>query len=286
MKAVIFLREGLEAKNEQADTMVRALTDRFSSLDWVVVFLGLVILWAALAAVLYGFFTRLFPRTRRRDPSNTIVESGMAIALFLVLSSPVLLVMDSFGLKGILPRIAATVLLQIGTVFFLWLVSAKRKAGSFPRWDLKKEGFFKIALAVPVILLAYVPVHLSVVVAWRLCLVGLGIEAQMQEVLTEPLKEGGPSLLLVFASAVTAVPVLEEILFRGALYRALRENIGVLPGAFVSAAIFSLCHRNVAGFLPLLAFAVLLAFAYEWTGSLWASIFLHALFNFTNFALA
>jgi len=286
VKAVIFLREGLEAKNEQADAVIRTLTERFSALDWVAVFLGVLVLWIALGAVLYGFFARLLPRARTRGPSNSILESLVGISLFLVVSSPVLRIMESLEFKGIVPRVSATLILQAGTVFFLWAASERRKSGSFTFWDLRKDGFFRIAFAAPVILVAYVPVHLSVVVVWRLCLTGLGVDSRMQEVLLEPLKEGGPSLLVVFASAVAVVPILEEILFRGALYRALKENLGLWQGAFFSAVIFSACHRNAAGFLPLLAFAVLLALAYEWTGSLWASIFLHALFNFANFGLA
>ena len=93
-------------------------------------------------------------------------------------------------------------------------------------------------------------------------------------------------LLVVFFVAVVVVPIMEEILFRGALYRALREHVGAPKAAVLSAVVFAAVHLNVASFAPILVLALFLAFAYEWTGSLWAPILVHAWFNFLNYGLA
>jgi membrane protease YdiL (CAAX protease family) len=46
-----------------------------------------------------------------------------------------------------------------------------------------------------------------------------------------------------------------------------------------SALIFAAAHGSLAALLPLFVFGCVLAFLYEKTGSLWAPIAVHALFN-------
>lgn len=74
-------------------------------------------------------------------------------------------------------------------------------------------------------------------------------------------------------------PLAEEIIFRGMLYGWLRRFMGLLPAAFLSAAVFGLVH----GMLPVIAAAFVvglaLAYIYERTGSLWAPAIVHATQN-------
>jgi len=74
-------------------------------------------------------------------------------------------------------------------------------------------------------------------------------------------------------------PLAEEIIFRGMLYGWLRRFMGLLPAAFLSAAVFGLVH----GMYPVIAAAFVvglaLAYIYERTGSLWAPAIVHATQN-------
>ena len=74
------------------------------------------------------------------------------------------------------------------------------------------------------------------------------------------------------------LPVCEEVMFRGALYPALRRRLpaGVAIGG--SALLFGLVHEPTA-MLPAAALGVALTFLYERTGSLAAPIAFHALHN-------
>lgn len=87
---------------------------------------------------------------------------------------------------------------------------------------------------------------------------------------------------------VPATAIIEEVAFRGALYGWLRMNIGVIAAVGVSALIFSLVHLrfvNPGGLLgmsatvQILAGGIALALLYEKSGSLWPSIYLHAVNN-------
>lgn len=93
------------------------------------------------------------------------------------------------------------------------------------------------------------------------------------------------SVLLTFGLATA---VIEEVAFRGVLYRYLRTNIGPIAGIALSALIFSLFHLrfvNPGGMLGLSATVqvmlggIVLAFLYEKSGSLWPSIYLHGVNN-------
>jgi len=78
----------------------------------------------------------------------------------------------------------------------------------------------------------------------------------------------GVLLMLVLA------PVLEEIIFRGFIYRMLRERWGIVFSVASSALFFSLVHHGLF-ISPQLVGGVIFAIAYEWSRSLWVSIGLH-----------
>jgi len=75
------------------------------------------------------------------------------------------------------------------------------------------------------------------------------------------------------------VPIVEEITFRGVLYRWLRERIGFWPGLVISSVLFGLLH-GVLFLAPVLSIlGALFAWLYERSDSLWPAILAHGLFN-------
>ena len=85
---------------------------------------------------------------------------------------------------------------------------------------------------------------------------------------------------LLFIESAILPPLVEELMFRGLLYPALRERWGVAGGVILSAAIFALVHPTLpGGFLPLWSMGAIWAFTYERRGSLLPGILMHALNN-------
>ena len=83
---------------------------------------------------------------------------------------------------------------------------------------------------------------------------------------------------LVFG-AVT-VPVAEEFLFRGVLYRWLRDRWGASVGIPLSALVFAMLHPPGAGAtVQIFIIGMALAWFYERSGSLWPSMVLHGVNN-------
>jgi membrane protease YdiL (CAAX protease family) len=86
---------------------------------------------------------------------------------------------------------------------------------------------------------------------------------------------------LTYLQAALIAPIVEEVIFRGVLYPALRERWGVLTGIALSSVLFSLMHPNLpGGFLPLAALGASFAVAFQLRGSLLPGILMHSLHNF------
>ncbi len=89
-----------------------------------------------------------------------------------------------------------------------------------------------------------------------------------------------PVVALTLVDVVGLTPVFEEILFRGLLFATLRRGLGMPTAAVASAGIFAVAHGyGVLGFASVFWSAVLWAWAYEKTGSLWPGIAAHAADN-------
>lgn len=95
------------------------------------------------------------------------------------------------------------------------------------------------------------------------------------------LLERGDTMTLVMLglSAVLIAPLTEEIIFRGFLFRNLRDTVGKGLAAVLSGLVFGLVHLHPTLILPLTGLGIALALLYEWTGSLWVPIAAHMAFN-------
>jgi len=111
-----------------------------------------------------------------------------------------------------------------------------------------------------------------------------GSEQAADQFLLDELTRGGASTVLAFIAAVVLAPIAEELLFRGLLFRALLQRYHVNVAAIVSALVFAVVHIDVAVSQPLALVGltlvgVVLAHAYQRTGSLLVPIAGHAAFN-------
>lgn len=98
------------------------------------------------------------------------------------------------------------------------------------------------------------------------------------------LNDMGPLYFLFFAfSGIIIAPIVEEVIFRGCLYRFLKSKTTLLYAQWISAFIFALAHANLHSFLPLLFIGFILARLYESSGSIYQSIAFHGFFNATTF---
>lgn len=83
--------------------------------------------------------------------------------------------------------------------------------------------------------------------------------------------------------AILLAPLVEEVLFRGILYPAIKQRGHPRLALWGTSLVFALMHANMATFIPLTFLALLLVFLYERTGNLLAPMLTHSLFNAANF---
>ena len=112
----------------------------------------------------------------------------------------------------------------------------------------------------------------------------VALDLKEQQTLPDELGADGSLLnaLLVIGLVTVVAPLGEELFFRGFFYGALRNWRGPILAAILSGSVFGLVHvgSSPIGYLvPLAFFGIGLCLLYEWTGSLYPPIALHALNN-------
>ena len=95
----------------------------------------------------------------------------------------------------------------------------------------------------------------------------------------------GSSLIILFLVVVVGAPIVEEIVYRGSLQNGLVSTMGKYRGVVVTAVIFTAIHLVPVEYPGLFAFALVLGFARQKTGTLGLPIITHLAFNATGLLL-
>ena len=102
----------------------------------------------------------------------------------------------------------------------------------------------------------------------------VGEEMKDAEQMSRALALGGILTFIVLGGLIA--PIIEELVFRGMLYPAWASQWGWLPSALATSFLFGILHPNrFSQFFASLIYICL----FRRTGSLWAPIIAHALFN-------
>ncbi|WP_251389877.1 CPBP family intramembrane glutamic endopeptidase [Mediterraneibacter agrestimuris] len=81
------------------------------------------------------------------------------------------------------------------------------------------------------------------------------------------------------------VPVSEEMMFRGVLFKRCREQMGFWNAAFAISLLFALIHNTMTQLSYTLVLGLFLAYFYEKFGSLKAPVLLHVMVNMVSIVL-
>ncbi|MFN2615939.1 MAG: lysostaphin resistance A-like protein [Thermoleophilaceae bacterium] len=113
------------------------------------------------------------------------------------------------------------------------------------------------------------------------------VQPDVQQRVTEELgaDRGAVGLILAGVVVVAVAPVMEELFFRGFLYRALRSSLRPAFAAAIVGVVFGLIHWGPGGaegglvVPPLAVLGFIFCIVFERTGSLYPVIAMHALNN-------
>lgn len=90
---------------------------------------------------------------------------------------------------------------------------------------------------------------------------------------SEVIYSGG--LFMEIVSAVISAPILEELFFRGMIYKRLRDMINVKAAVVISALFFGAFHGNLVQFVYAFIIGLMLAYVYEKFKTIWAPVIFH-----------
>jgi membrane protease YdiL (CAAX protease family) len=168
------------------------------------------------------------------------------------------------------------------TVFFLWMHGApvrwnrRLRVQSRLRWPPRGLGW--TAALAPGLLLLLLGATVS------LLALGLATPDEFPPLLEDfAARPGGVAALVVIA--VTAIPVVEEVGFRGWVQRPLERGIGPQAAIALTTAVFAAVHLGSSLLPARLAGGLVLGHAVYATRSTWTGILLHAAWNGGMFAL-
>lgn len=90
-----------------------------------------------------------------------------------------------------------------------------------------------------------------------------------------------PSFPIQILCVGIVIPIMEELIFRGLVYKRMRMRVSATRAIFSSAMFFGLYHGNSVQMIYGALCGLLLAYLYEKYGSVKAPIFAHVLMNVT-----
>lgn len=211
-----------------------------------------------------------------RWPPATLVSLGLALLFFNLLVQGV--VQSWFG--------DAVVSMSVAAVLVFWLVPFYLVGRAAPE-DRLPAPFFLEEMAVHPLrgqeagLLTVIALGLIL----PLDLLGelnrswIEIPPEQLEFQRELLPTAWLDGMLTLLALAVIVPIGEEVVFRGIVQQACRTGLGPMPAVLLSGALFGLLHLQPWYSLPLVATGIVLGLVYEITGTLWASVLLHVLYN-------
>jgi len=279
------------------------LIQGFWGIMWFMILVGLIILVGPLAGLvllimgMISFFTgRMKMRTRVPTPGGSVYLETYAIFVFGFLLMAVSTFFVSFSKY---PELAAFSLLVqwllLLTVFWGLIRGAQPKEWRLATGWHTGEGVFKEIGCGILAYLASLPIYIVGVLITAILLIAKELivtsmnngVAPDPEPLVNPVFEMIASgdlfiILLLFVLATTWAPIVEESIFRGALYRHIRGRLHWIPTALITAVLFAFMHDyGPLMVAPLIALGFMFAFMREWRGSLIAPITAHFIHNFT-----
>lgn len=89
----------------------------------------------------------------------------------------------------------------------------------------------------------------------------------------------GQPVWLLFLTVGLLAPAAEELIFRGLVFRRMKDFMNPWAAIILSALLFGIYHGNMIQFLYASLMGILLAVIYHRTGTLWTSILAHLVAN-------
>jgi membrane protease YdiL (CAAX protease family) len=216
--------------------------------------------------------------------TGDIVIGGLAVlgllAVFVTIAGALILAAGfaAESAEGRFAQVLASVAWDASIVAVVFQL-ARRKGSGWRDLGLRAPRGRPLAF---VIAAGYIVAYLSVVL-YGVAVEASGIDELMPgQQVPEELFDEAWVLASFGVLGVTLVPFAEELFFRGFFFAGLRRRLPFLLAAGISGLFFSLAHGDPGLVIPFTGVGMVFAYLYERTGSLYAPIGVHVLFNLVS----
>jgi membrane protease YdiL (CAAX protease family) len=259
-------------------------------------------LWMLLAFATGGLAAPVYLLARpSRAPAWGLSEVAALPIFFVLALAPVLLLFESFVLRpDLLSSIGVIVVLTVlqnavfvGASLYVALVkyrlplaSIGLAGGTWRRW--LSVAAFASGLA---LVGNFIGQNLTVFVAGLVIGQRAALDLVTRHELRSPVYRmlqafHHPRDVVILALLIgVVVPIGEEVFFRGLTYGALRRRLNRHVAVFASALFFAVAHLESVEVLPILILGMILAYLYDYTGSLIPGMVAHAVNNLAALVL-
>jgi membrane protease YdiL (CAAX protease family) len=179
----------------------------------------------------------------------------------------------------------AGILLGLAGYHFMFRGRPRADAGASAVPRALKSGIITFLVAAPLVD--------GTSVVWEYILGKAGLPQEKQDMVGILENTNSPRVKWgLVATAVILVPIAEEAVFRGGLFRYFRTRVPRWAAIALTSALFGALHVHWGGqfeglpsLAPLIVLAAVFCVAYERTGLIGTTIVAHALFNLNTFVL-
>ena len=219
----------------------------------------------------------------------------LAVMVAVLLGPVSMLLMMKTGGGEAGPKVAYTSSLFVTQIVFqagviglvmMWLVGV-RKFNAVRLFGLKERSLLMTPLlALFYLLIAWGAVALIANVLMPLMQKLTGMELKQQGLVQSMSDIESPTtrVLMVITLCVGA-PLMEELIFRGVIYRVTARFTHPAYANAASSLLFGVIHNNLLSLIPLTVLGMFLAEAYRRSRSLAVPVLMHAMFNGISFLL-
>jgi uncharacterized protein len=179
-----------------------------------------------------------------------------------------------------------SVALHIGSLFLIHRFLRQHELTWREAFGLGNDGVGRAVLRGLTIGLIIAPLIMALQAGCQWAFAQAEVEAPRQQVVNTLVEAVHWDQQLFFGMiAIVFAPLMEELLFRGVMYPALKFRGYRRAALWGTALFFALMHGNALSFAPLTALGLVFVVLYEWKGNLLISIIAHGTFNAVNFFL-
>ena len=224
---------------------------------------------------------------RERDVVIMALVIASSLVAARVLLPPLLVGAVARGWdRDALAMIAGSIALQWVALLAVVCLFRRRRVSWSSAFGLNRRRLPAGVVRGALLLLASVPVIYFYTLLSRFALQAAGVPVDLQdEVETIAATHSWPiRLYFIFLAAVLA-PLVEELIFRGMLFPVLLQRLPLWGAVVVVSFLFALMHEHAASFVSLFLLSGACCLSYLATGTLWAPVVMHGLFNLSSVAV-